>query len=266
VFLLNATSFIAVMLVVYRWNRQRATSRLPAEHVISAMRAGIRYVRNAPSLQAVLVRSGELIVCAAGLWALLPLVARDQLGLGATGYGVLLGCLGIGAVTGATLLPRIKRKFSLDMLVTGATVVFAVATAALAYVQNVFLVGAAMVAGGIASPDSGHVEAAAGLALAMKQEIERFNAQYNTSMRIRVGINTGPVVAGVIGRKTFAYDLWGDTVNIACQLESLGPPGAIQVSEITFERLKAKYRFDGNHRIATKGGASVIACRLCERL
>jgi len=123
-----------------------------------------------------------------------------------------------------------------------------------------------MVAGGIASPDSGHVEAAAGLALAMKQEIERFNAQYNTSMRIRVGINTGPVVAGVIGRKTFAYDLWGDTVNIACQLESLGPPGAIQVSEITFERLKAKYRFDGNHRIATKGGASVIACRLCERL
>ncbi len=150
VFLLNAASFIAVMLVVYRWNRQRATSRLPAEHVISAMRVGIRYVRNAPSLQAVLVRSGVLIVCAAGLWALLPLVARDQLGLGATGYGVLLGCLGIGAVTGATLLPRIKRKFSLDMLVTGATVVFAVATAALAYVQNVFLVGAAMVAGGIA--------------------------------------------------------------------------------------------------------------------
>ncbi len=150
VFLLNAASFIAVMLVVYRWNRQRATSRLPAEHVIGAMRAGIRYVRNAPALQAVLVRSGVLIVCAAGLWALLPLVARDQLGLGATGYGVLLGCLGIGAVTGATLLPRIKRKFSLDMLVTGATVVFAVATAALAYVQNVFLVGAAMVAGGIA--------------------------------------------------------------------------------------------------------------------
>src|SRR5437867_1209600 len=91
VFLLNAASFIAVMLVVYRWNRQRATSRLPAEHVIGAMRAGIRYVRNAPSLQAVLVRSGVLIVCAAGLWALLPLVARDQLGLGATGYGVLLG-------------------------------------------------------------------------------------------------------------------------------------------------------------------------------
>jgi len=98
----------------------------------------------------VLVRSGVLIVCAAGLWALLPLVARDRLRLGATGYGVLLGCLGIGAVTGTTLLPRIKRKFSLDMLVTGATVVFAVATAALAYVQNVFLVGAAMVAGGIA--------------------------------------------------------------------------------------------------------------------
>ena len=91
-----------------------------------------------------------LIVCAAGLWALLPLVARDQLGLGATGYGVLLGCWGIGAVTGTTILPRIKRKFLLDMLVAAATVVFAVATAALAYVQNVFVVGAVLGAGGIA--------------------------------------------------------------------------------------------------------------------
>jgi len=150
VFLLNAASFIAVLLVLYRWKRQTATSRLPAEHVIGAMRAGMRYVRNAPALQAVLVRSGVLIVCAAGLWALLPLVARDQLGLGATGYGVLLGCLGIGAITGATLLPRIKRKFSLDVLVAGATVVFAAATLALAYVENVLLVGAAMMAGGVA--------------------------------------------------------------------------------------------------------------------
>jgi len=123
-----------------------------------------------------------------------------------------------------------------------------------------------MVAGGIPSPDSGHTETVAELALAMMREIERFNEEYHASMRIRIGINTGPIVAGVIGRTTFAYDLWGDTVNIACQLGSLGPPGAIQVSELTFERLKAKYRFDEKHSFTTKGGGAVIARRLCERL
>ena len=61
---------------------------------------------------------------------------------------------------------------------------------------------------------------------------------------MRIGINTGPLVAGVIGRKTFAYDVWGDTVNLACRLESSGQPGRIQVSEATYTRLNHKYQFE----------------------
>jgi MFS family permease len=150
VFLLNAASFVAVLFVVYRWQREPRTSRLPAEHVIGAIRAGIRYARHAPALRVVLVRSGVFILCGAALWALLPLLARDQLGLGAVGYGVLLGCLGVGAITGAALLPRIRRKVSLDTLVAGATLLFAGVMLAVAYARNNYLVGAAMVVGGVA--------------------------------------------------------------------------------------------------------------------
>jgi len=110
-----------------------------------------------------------------------------------------------------------------------------------------------MVAGGISYPRTDHAEACAGLALNMQEEIERFNSQYNTSIQIRIGICTGPVVAGVIGRKRFAYDLWGETVNLACHLESTGEPGKIQVAESTFERLRRKYQFASNHRIDLKG-------------
>ena len=123
---------------------------MPAEHVIGAMRAGVRYARHAPALQVVLMRTGVFIICGAALWALLPLVARQQLGLGAVGYGVLLGCLGTGAVLGAAFLPRIKGKVSLDTLVAVAASLFAAATIILVYVSDVYLVGAAMLAGGVA--------------------------------------------------------------------------------------------------------------------
>ena len=150
VFLLNAASFIVVLFVIYRWQRESRVSRLPPEHVIGAIRAGIRYVRHAPPLQVVLVRSGAFILCGAALWALLPLVARDQLGLGAVGYGMLLGCLGIGAILGSAILPKIKAKLSLDALVAAATVLFGGITLVLAYARDVYVVGAALVAGGAA--------------------------------------------------------------------------------------------------------------------
>jgi class 3 adenylate cyclase len=122
-----------------------------------------------------------------------------------------------------------------------------------------------MVAGGIPLPHPRHAEAAAELALSMKDEIEQFNGRYNTSIRIRIGINTGPVVAGVIGRKKFAYDLWGDTVNLACQLEALGDPGVIQVAESTRELLRHKYRFESPRTIDIKGRGEVSAYALCGR-
>ena len=150
VFLLNAASFIVVIFVIYRWQRESRASRLPAEHVIGAIRAGIRYLRHAPAFQVVLVRSGVFILSGAAPWALLPLVARDQLGLGAVGYGVLLGCLGIGAILGSAFLPKLKEKLSLDALVVAAIVLFGGTTLVLAYARDVYLVGTAMVAGGVA--------------------------------------------------------------------------------------------------------------------
>ncbi|MEY2480154.1 MAG: adenylate cyclase [Verrucomicrobiota bacterium] len=99
-----------------------------------------------------------------------------------------------------------------------------------------------MVAGGISVRPRDDTEAIAELAIHMHEEITRFNHEYDTSLRLRIGISTGPVVAGVIGRKKFAYDVWGETVNAACRLESTGEAGRIQISESTFERLKEKYQ------------------------
>src|SRR5215813_6686641 len=150
VFLLNAVSFLGVMGVIYRWQRAPQQSTLPPEHVFGAMRAGLRYVRHAPELRAALVRTGAFIVCASALWALLRLQARHALGLGSFGYGILLGCIGSGAVTGAAFLPRVRQKISNNLLVVGATVLFAVVTVVLAHVHVPVVAGAAMIFGGIA--------------------------------------------------------------------------------------------------------------------
>lgn len=116
-----------------------------------------------------------------------------------------------------------------------------------------------MVAGGITFPLPNHAEASAALALDLLEEILRLNHHYNTSIRIRIGICTGPVIAGVIGRRRFAYDLWGETVNLACRLESTGEAGKIQIAESTYERLKDKYQFAGKHIIDGKGRGDLPA-------
>ena len=110
-----------------------------------------------------------------------------------------------------------------------------------------------MAAGGLFVPDAPHAEESAELALAMQKKIMQINEKYATSVPLRIGICTGPVVAGVIGHKRFAYDLWGETVNIACRLESSGQAGKIQIAESTHERLKHKYAFKPKHTIEVKG-------------
>jgi adenylate cyclase len=123
-----------------------------------------------------------------------------------------------------------------------------------------------MVAGGIPSPRSDHAEAIAELALDLVADMENFNRAYNTSIQLRIGISTGSVIAGVIGCRRFTYDLWGDTVNLACRLESPGQAGSIQVSDLTYERLKDKYRFDGSRTIDIKGRGAELVHVLCKRL
>lgn len=110
-----------------------------------------------------------------------------------------------------------------------------------------------MVVGGLPIPRTDHAEAMAEMALDMQSEIDRINNQNKTSLNIRIGINTGQVIAGIIGKFKFSYDLWGDTVNIASRMESHGFPSCIQVTPVTHDRLKEKYMFERGDQIVVKG-------------
>jgi MFS family permease len=150
VFLLNAASFIGIMVVVYRWEPARRKSKLPPEDILGAMRAGVRYLRHSPELQTVLIRSGVFVICASALWALLPQQARRHLGLGSFGYGVLLGCIGFGALAGAWLLPRVREWLSINQLVAAGSLAFALATISLAYLHSFALLAVTLAGGGVA--------------------------------------------------------------------------------------------------------------------
>ena len=150
VFLLNSISFVGVIIVLYRWPRETVESISPAERIVGAMKAGVRYVRHDPALRSVLVRAALFVSCASALWAMLPLVARKQLGLGAGAYGVLLGCLGVGAIIAAFTLPLFRDRFSTDLLVAIGTIVFGVATATLAEIRIFTVLCVAMICAGIA--------------------------------------------------------------------------------------------------------------------
>ncbi len=149
-FLLNAASFCGVVLVLYGWRRQRSESVLPAERIIGAMRAGLRYVRHAPAVRVLLLRSSVFIVFGSALWALLPSLARFELGRGPAGYGILLGFFGVGAVAGAGFLPRLRARFSVNSLVRGASLVFALALLLLAWAHHPGATDLFMVAAGAA--------------------------------------------------------------------------------------------------------------------
>jgi class 3 adenylate cyclase len=122
-----------------------------------------------------------------------------------------------------------------------------------------------MVAGGLPDPRPDHAEAIAELALAMQAEVTRHTDPSGQPLAVRIGIDTGPVEAGVIGTAKFSYDLWGDTVNTASRMESHGIAGCIQVTARTYQRLRDGYRFQRRGPIQVRGVGEMVTYLLVGR-
>jgi adenylate cyclase len=121
-------------------------------------------------------------------------------------------------------------------------------------VEKIKTIGDAyMAAAGLPEPQADHAGAMASMALDMREALASLNTELGTELDIRIGLATGPVVAGVIGKHKFIYDLWGDTVNVASRMESHGVPGQIQVSETVHEKLGDAWRFEDRGEIQIKG-------------
>ena len=148
VFFVNSFSFVAVLIAVALVTVPARVSALPREHFRSATRAGGRFVRNSPALLGMIVRTVAFGFFATGLWALLPLVARRTLGLGSGGYGLLLGCVGIGAVLGATFAPAIRKALSPRQLLFSCGAAIALTAVVMAVSHAVVFDGLALVLAG----------------------------------------------------------------------------------------------------------------------
>lgn len=122
-----------------------------------------------------------------------------------------------------------------------------------------------MVAGGLNTELRDPCEAVAQLALDMRDWLAGAGARGANPIRVRIGIGTGPVVAGVVGKKKFIYDLWGDTVNLASRITGEGSPGSIQCDAATYARLRNRFAFDPPHIVPIKGKGTVVVHRLAAR-
>ncbi|MEO8299422.1 MAG: MFS transporter [Burkholderiales bacterium] len=142
---------VAMMLATYRWPPQpRPKGKLPPERLWGGMLSGLRFVRHSPAVLSHLVRTVAYSAIGSALWALLPVVAQRQLGLGAAGFGLLMACLGGGAVTAGFFVGRLRQRMRLDVLAAGSSVIFAGAMLACALSTWHALVYVSLLFGGAA--------------------------------------------------------------------------------------------------------------------
>jgi MFS family permease len=146
-FLVNAASFLGVIFVIARWKRPRHKRTAPPETLNGAMVAALRYVRYSPKIRVLIFRSGILMFFASGLLALLPSVAHE-VSRSAMGYGLLLGCFGLGAVLGAVVMQRVRARWSAEAVVSGGVLIFGLTTVATGSFRLLPMLGTLMLVGG----------------------------------------------------------------------------------------------------------------------
>ena len=150
VFMLNALSFVGIIVFLHRWRKPSERKLLPPEQVIGAIRIGLRYMRHSLHVRALFVRDFSLTICGSALVSLLPLLARNEAGSNSVLFGVLMGAFGIGGmISGLVIVPRIK-KISIEKRVTSATILYAVALAVLSFQHGIIVVFAGVFAVGTA--------------------------------------------------------------------------------------------------------------------
>jgi predicted MFS family arabinose efflux permease len=150
VFALNAAMYLLFLVVLVAWRPPTGAAPKLPERFVSALRAGGRYVRYAPVVRRILLRSTLFLVPASALWALLPLIASQRLAQGADGYGLLLGALGVGAIAGGLILPRIRKRLSINALLAVSGVVYALVLAVVVLVSNAVVILIVLLPAGVA--------------------------------------------------------------------------------------------------------------------
>ncbi|WP_043362137.1 MFS transporter [Belnapia sp. F-4-1] len=131
-FALNAVAFLVLILALLFWRRSEPPRRMPKEHLLSAMRAGMRFVQASPAMQATILRACAFFLFTAAVWGLLPLFVRQQLGLGPQAFGLMLGVMGLSAVAAGFALPALRGRLDRSGTVFWASILAAVAMAILA--------------------------------------------------------------------------------------------------------------------------------------
>jgi MFS family permease len=188
---LNALSYLAVIGVLLSWRRTRVrSSSLPRENLISAMRAGARFVRHSPVMRASMAKTACFFFPAAAPWAMLPLVVKEQLGLGAGSFGILLGLMGSGGVTAGMLLPQVRARLSRGATIFAASLSAMAGIALLGSAQHWAQAALAMVLFGVGWVASSSVAQGAAQLAAPAWVRSRALAIYQLGFNFALGLGT----------------------------------------------------------------------------